>query len=89
MQTRIVSDALYFVTFIDDRSRKVWGFALKTKYHVLDALKELHVRLERETKLKVVREDNGGEYRVHLKVIANFMTFNLKRLYLKLFSKML
>ena len=39
MQTRIVSDALYFVTFIDDRSRKVWGFALKTKYHVLDALK--------------------------------------------------
>ena len=31
MQTRIVGGALYFVTFIDDHSRKVWGFALKTK----------------------------------------------------------
>ena len=65
MQTRTVGSALYFVTFIDDHSRKVWGFALKTKDQVLDAFKELHVRIERETwrKLKVVRADNGGEYR--------------------------
>ena len=40
MQTRIVGGALYFVTFIDDHSRKVWGFVLKTKYHVLDAFKD-------------------------------------------------
>ena len=39
MQTRIVSGELYFVTFIDDHSRKVWGFALKTKGQVLDAFK--------------------------------------------------
>ena len=32
MQTRTVGGALYFVNFIDDHSRKVWGFALKTKY---------------------------------------------------------
>ena len=31
MQTRTIGGALYFVTFIDDHSRKVWGFALKTK----------------------------------------------------------
>ena len=57
MQTRTVSGALYFVTFIDDHSRKVWGFALKTKDHVLDAFEELHARLERETrrKLKAIR----------------------------------
>ena len=38
-------------------------FALKTKDRVLDAFKELHAILERETlrKLKVVKEDNGGE----------------------------
>ena len=65
MQTRIVGGALYFVTFIDDHSRKVWGFSLKTKDQVLDAFKELHARLERETriKLKVVKVENGGEYR--------------------------
>ena len=49
MQTRTVGGALYFVTFIDDYFRKVWGFALKTKDQVLDAFKELHARLERET----------------------------------------
>ena len=64
MQTRTVSGALYFITFIDDQSRKVWGFALKTKDYVLDAFKELHAIIERETckKLKPVRADNGSEY---------------------------
>ena len=53
------------MTFIDDHSRKIWGFASKTKDHVLDAFKELHTRLERETrrKLKAIRVDNGGEYK--------------------------
>ena len=39
-------------------------FSLKTKYQVLDAFKELHTILERETvrKLKAVKADNGGEY---------------------------
>ena len=49
MQIRTVSGALYFVTFIGYHFRKVWGFALKTKDHVLDAFKELHAKLERET----------------------------------------
>ena len=65
MKTRTVGGALYFVTFIGDHSRKVWGFSLKTKDQVLDAFKELHAILERETgrKLKAVRAKNGGEYR--------------------------
>ena len=49
MQTRTVGGALYFMTFIDDHSRKFWGFALKTKDQVLYAFKELHARLERKT----------------------------------------
>ena len=48
MQTRTVGGALYFVTFINDHSRKFWGFAMKTKDHVLDAFKELHAKFERE-----------------------------------------
>ena len=65
MQTITIGNALYFVTFIDDHSRKVWGFSLETKDQVLDAFKELHARLERETrrKLKAVRADNGGAYK--------------------------
>jgi len=43
----------------------VWAFALKSKDQVLDAFKEFHVSVERETgrKLKCIRSDNGGEYR--------------------------
>ena len=64
-KTRTIGGALYFVTFINDHFRKVWGFSLKTNDQVLDAFKELHARLERETrrKLKVAKADNGGEYR--------------------------
>ncbi len=56
---------MYFVTFIDDHSRKVWVRLLKSKDQVLEAFKEFHARVERETgrKLKYVRFDNGGEYR--------------------------
>ena len=56
---------MYFVTFIDDHSRKVCVTALKIKDQVLDAFKEFHDRVERERgkKLKVVRTINGGDYR--------------------------
>ena len=59
-----ISGALYFVTFIDDFSRKVWAYALKTKDQVINVFKEFHARVERETerKLKCIRSDNGGEY---------------------------
>ena len=55
----------YFVTFIDDFSRKLWAFVLKSKDQVLSVFKEFHVGAEREfgQKLKVVRTYNGGEYR--------------------------
>ena len=34
-----LSGALYFVTFIDDHSRKVFAYVLKNKFQVLDAFK--------------------------------------------------
>ena len=58
------SGGQYFVTFIDDHSRMLWAYILKTKDQVLGVFKELHARVERETgrKLKAVKADNGGEY---------------------------
>ena len=44
-----LSGALYFVTFIDDHSRKVFAYVLKDKYQVCDAFKEFHAMVERET----------------------------------------
>ena len=65
MIEKSLGGAFYFVTFIDDHSRKVWVSLLKTKDQVLEAFKEFHAKVERETgqKLKCVRADNGGEYR--------------------------
>ena len=65
MSERSIGGALYFVTFIDDHSRKVWLHLLKSKDQVLDAFKEFHALVERETgrKIKCVRSDNGGEYK--------------------------
>jgi len=57
--------AYYFVTFIDDHSRRVWVYLLKTKDQLLSAFKEFHALVECETrkKLKCLKVDNGGEYR--------------------------
>ena len=49
MQSNTLGGALYYVTFIDDHSRKVWAYALKSKYQVLDVFKDFHVKVERQT----------------------------------------
>jgi Integrase core domain/GAG-pre-integrase domain len=65
MRDRSIDDALYFVTFVDNHSRKLWTYSLKTNDQVLNVFKQWVVEVERETgrKLKCVRSDNGGEYR--------------------------
>uniref|UniRef100_A0A2N9FLT3 Integrase catalytic domain-containing protein n=1 Tax=Fagus sylvatica TaxID=28930 RepID=A0A2N9FLT3_FAGSY len=54
----------YFVTFIDDASRKVWVYVLKTKDQVFQLFKKFHAMVERQKgkSLKCLRTDNGGEY---------------------------
>ena len=82
------SGALYFVTFIDDCSRKLWVYALKTKDQVLKKFKEFHVLAERQSgkKLKCIRIDNGGEYYGPFVFIASNTVLNMKKLLLKLLS---
>ncbi|GMH21891.1 hypothetical protein Nepgr_023734 [Nepenthes gracilis] len=64
LQERSFGGVQYFVSFIDDCSRKLWVFPLKTKDQVVGIFKQFHVLVECETRrrLKAVRSDNGGEY---------------------------
>ena len=64
LKVKFFSGILYFVTFIDGCSRKLWVYALKTKDQVLEKFKEFHVLVEKQSgkKLKRIRTDNGGEY---------------------------
>ena len=54
----------YYITFIDDSSRRVWVYFLKNKSDVFETFKKWKAMVETETGLKVkcLRSDNGGEY---------------------------
>jgi transposase InsO family protein len=54
----------YFVTFIDDFSRKVWIYMLKSKVDVFTVFKQFRALLEKSTgrSIKCLRTDNGGEF---------------------------
>ena len=48
MEAKSFSGCSYFVTFVDDASRKVWVFILKSKGDVFDIFKGFHVAVERK-----------------------------------------
>ncbi|MCO5574829.1 hypothetical protein L7F22_028622 [Adiantum nelumboides] len=56
--------AVYFITFIDDYSRKVWVYFLKHKDEALNVFKTFvtHVENQSGRNLKCLRIDNGEEY---------------------------
>ena len=55
--------SVYYVSFIDDFSRKAWIYFLGKKSKVFGRFKEFRVLVENQTKkiIKVLRIDNGGE----------------------------
>jgi transposase InsO family protein len=59
----------YYISFIDDFSRKTWIYFLtgKTSEEVLKRFQEFKVFVENQTGkgMKVLRSDNGGEYTSH------------------------
>jgi transposase InsO family protein len=59
-----LSGYVYYVSFIDDYSRKTWVYLLKSKYKVLGKFKEFKSLVENlfERKIKKLGSDNGGEY---------------------------
>ena len=54
----------YYVTFIDDATRKTWVYCIRKKSDVFDTFKKWKALVENETgeRLKCLRSDNGGEY---------------------------
>jgi hypothetical protein len=59
-----ISGYVYYVSFIDDYSRKTWLYLLKSKDEVFIKFKEFKSLIENlsERKIKILRSDNGGEY---------------------------
>jgi hypothetical protein len=57
--------AYYFVSFIDDFSRKVWVYFMKHKSEVFTIFKQWKAQVENQTerKVKYLRSDNGLEYK--------------------------
>ena len=64
MENQSLGGARYFLTFIDDFSRKVFVYFLKCKSEVLEKFLEFKNKVENELdrKIKVLRSDNGREY---------------------------
>ncbi|GJZ19365.1 retrovirus-related pol polyprotein from transposon TNT 1-94 [Tanacetum coccineum] len=56
--------AKYFVSFIDDYSRRCWVYPIKKKSDVFEVFKVYKARVELDSgkKIKCLRTDNGGEY---------------------------
>nr|GEV07766.1 hypothetical protein [Tanacetum cinerariifolium] len=56
--------AKYFVSFIDDYSRRCWVYQIKKKSNVFEVFKVYKARVELDSgkKITCLRTDNGGEY---------------------------
>jgi hypothetical protein len=56
--------SMYYVSFIDDFSRKTWIYFLRKKYEVFDRFKEFKALVENQTEkiINVLRTDNGGKF---------------------------
>jgi hypothetical protein len=54
----------YFVTCIDDFSRKTRIYFMRTKHEAFSHLQEFNALVEnvKGRKIKVIRSNNGGEY---------------------------
>ena len=57
-----VSKYVYYVSFIDEFSRKIWIYFMKNKDEVFSTFKEFRALIENHTekKIKTFRSDNGG-----------------------------
>lgn len=62
--TKSLGEHLYYVTFIDDLSRKTWVYLLKSKDEVFSKFQEFKAEVENltERKVKILTSNNGGEY---------------------------
>ena len=64
MSSSSLSGYAYYVSFIDDFSRKTWVYFMNKKYEVFSKFKEFKSLIENHTekKIKSIRSDNGEEF---------------------------
>ena len=64
MSSSSLSGYVYYVSFIDDFSRKTWIYFLNNKDEVFNKFKEFKALIENHTenKINTFRLDNGGEF---------------------------
>lgn len=73
METLSAGGGKYFITFIDDYSRKVYVYFLKNKLDIKSVFEKFKVEVENELgkKIKILRSDNGKEF--CNKELSNFL----------------
>jgi transposase InsO family protein len=59
-----ISKVLYYISFIDDYSRRIWIYFLITESDVFNGFKELKSLLENQIgkKIKLLSTDNGDDF---------------------------
>ena len=64
MQTESIGGRFYFLTFIDDFSKKNWIYFLRHKSEMFAKFKEFKVEGEKQSGkyVKYLRSSGGGEY---------------------------
>ena len=64
MQTSSIGGCNYFLTFIDDYSRKTWIYFLKHKSDAFSCFQQSKALMENESGhcIKILRTDKGSEY---------------------------
>jgi hypothetical protein len=63
-KTTSMGGCRYYVSFIDDHTRKVWVYFMKEKSEVFTHFQNFRILVEKQTRLQVKcqRSDGGGEY---------------------------
>jgi hypothetical protein len=64
MKTKSIGGCKYYVSFIDDHTRKVWVYFMKHKGEVFQHFLNFKAMVEKEkgVSIKCLRSDGGGEY---------------------------
>jgi len=54
----------YFISFVDEFSRKTWLYLIKAKIEAFDMFQKFKILVEKQSgkSIKVLRTDGGGEY---------------------------
>jgi len=67
MQTPSLNGSVYFMTFIDDFSKKTWLYLLKQKTEAFGVFKRFKSMVENESghTIKILRSDGGDEYKLN------------------------